>query len=203
MDYYIKKDEDPPYDGIFQKFEDIFCKRMGGGYCCAVSSGSAACYIGIRSLKLPKNSEVIISPVTDSGSLFAITECGLKPVIIDSCKDTYNTSWEEIKTGITKKTSALFLVHCSGNPLNMKKLLESPQNLVSKLLKIVVRHHLQEIVKMEHWLAPLEMCLFIQPCTEKTYRLEDLGELYLQKNIQFIRKLSKSLTGVGQSGVKL
>ena len=108
---------------------------MGGGYATAVCSGSVACFIGAKALNLPLNSEVIISPVTDSGSLFAIIECGLKPVIIDSLKNSYNTSWNEIKKGITRKTSAIFLVHCSGNSLNTREIVKNSSKLGLKIIE--------------------------------------------------------------------
>ena len=136
IDYYSKKNEDPPYDGVYQKkFENTFSKKMGGGFSVAVCSGSVACFIGVKSLNLPKNSEVVVSPVTDSGSLFAISESGLKPVIVDSMKDSFNTSWEHIKKGITKKTSALFLVHCSGNPLEMFKIKNEAKKAGLKIIE--------------------------------------------------------------------
>ena len=84
---------------------------------------------------MPKNSEVIVSPVTDSGSLFAIIESGLKPVVVDSMKDSFNTSWDYIKKGITKKTSALFLVHCSGNPLEMFKIKKEAKKYNLKIIE--------------------------------------------------------------------
>lgn len=136
LEYYRERKEDPPYDGYFQRnFEREFVKRMQGGYAAAVCSGSVACFIGIRALSLPKNSEVIVSPVTDSGSLFAIIECGLKPVVVDSENNTYNTSWNEIKRGISNKTSALFLVHCSGNALNMREIRRESRKLGIKIIE--------------------------------------------------------------------
>lgn len=136
LNYYQNLDEDPPYDGYFQKlFENDFSKKMKGGFSAAVCSGSVACFVGLRAMGLPKKSEVLISPVTDSGSLFAIIECGLKPVVIDSMKETYNTSWEQIRKGINKNTSALFLVHCSGNPLEMKRISKESKKLGIKIIE--------------------------------------------------------------------
>ena len=88
IQYYRDRIEDPPYDGFFQKkFEEEFSRRLGSGFSKAVSSGTNACFIALRCLDLKKNSEVSLSPVTDSGSLFAIIECGLKPVVVDSANE--------------------------------------------------------------------------------------------------------------------
>tara|TARA_Y100000590_G_C15580160_1_gene961999 strand:- start:110 stop:709 length:600 start_codon:yes stop_codon:yes gene_type:complete len=136
LNYYKKINQDPPYDGIFQKkYQNKFSQLMQGGFSQAVSTGTAACFISVRSLRLPKKSEVIISPVSDSGSLFAITESNLIPVVVDSKKNSYNTSWDEIKKGITNKTRAIFLVHSVGNPLDMKKIYNEANKLKIQVIE--------------------------------------------------------------------
>mgnify|MGYP001296809093 CR=1 FL=1 len=85
--YYKKKGEDPKYSGLW---EDKFCKKfasyMGGGYADAVATGTGALYIATKSLELPKNSDILISPVTCSGALSSIIESGHQPVLVDSKK---------------------------------------------------------------------------------------------------------------------
>lgn len=120
LNHYQRTKADPPYEGHFQReFEHQFAREMGGGYARAVSSGSVACFIAMRSLRLPAGGEVIVSPVTDSGSVFAIIEAGLVPVVVDSEPLSYNTSWSEISHGLTDDTVAIFGVHCAGEPLDM------------------------------------------------------------------------------------
>ena len=50
-------------------YTDAFVKFMGGGYADAVATGTASLYIAVAALELPAGSEVIVSPVTDPGSL--------------------------------------------------------------------------------------------------------------------------------------
>ena len=73
IEFYKKKKVDPGYQGYF---ENSLCKRfstmMGGGFTDACSSGTAATFIAISALNLKKGSEVLISPVTDSGPLNAL-----------------------------------------------------------------------------------------------------------------------------------
>ena len=52
---------------------------MGGGYADAVATGTASLYIAVAALDLPKGSEVIVSPITDPGTLAAIILNGLVP----------------------------------------------------------------------------------------------------------------------------
>jgi perosamine synthetase len=123
--YYRERGEDPKYSGVW---EEQFCKEfsefMGGGFTNAVASGTGSMYIGMKALELPPNSDVIISPVTDSGPLSCITEQGHTPVLCDSSRNSYNTNAEEISKRITKKTKLLFLIHAAGEPLDMPPIME-------------------------------------------------------------------------------
>jgi dTDP-4-amino-4,6-dideoxygalactose transaminase len=120
LEHYERSRTDPPYEGHFQReFERAFAEGMGGGHARAVSSGSVACFVAVRALRLPRAGEVIVSPVTDSGSVFAIIEAGLVPVVVDTEPLSYNTSWREIAHGLGDRTVAIFGVHCAGEPLDM------------------------------------------------------------------------------------
>ena len=116
--YYRDKNEDPPYDGIFeQRFCKEFSDFMNGGYSDAVSTGTAACYIALSALNLPEKSDVLISPVTDSGPLCAILLLGLNPILMDSGKHSYNIDYDSFLHAITTNTSAAFIVHAAGEPV--------------------------------------------------------------------------------------
>ncbi len=65
-------------------FCEAFSKFMGGGYSDAVATGTGAIYVAMKALEIPKNSEVIISPVTCSGNFSCITEQGHKPILTES-----------------------------------------------------------------------------------------------------------------------
>ena len=105
--YYNKISEDPPYYGHFQKlYEKNYVEKTSNneGYARAVSTGTIACYLAVKACQLPINSEVIMSPVTDSSSLFAIVESDLTPVIADCKPNSYNISLESIKRLYNNKT---------------------------------------------------------------------------------------------------
>lgn len=134
--YYESSQADPPYEGVFQKkFETMFAELMGGGYARAVSSGSVSCFIAVRALRLPLGSEVIVPGVTDSGSIFAIVEAGLTPVIVDTIPDSYNTNWKEIEPAISAKTSAIFAVHMAGEPLEILTISENAKKRNLRLIE--------------------------------------------------------------------
>jgi dTDP-4-amino-4,6-dideoxygalactose transaminase len=113
--YYREKELDPGYDGIFEKrYTDAFVKYMGGGYADAVATGTASLYIAVAALQLPPGSEVIVSPITDPGSLASIILNGLVPRLADAAPGTFNMGAEEFVSRITPKVGAVMLVHSMG-----------------------------------------------------------------------------------------
>src|SRR5947207_15333614 len=89
--YYRESEVDPGYHGPFEKlYTDAFVEMMGGGYADAVATGTASLFVALAALDLPKGSEVLVSPITDPGSLSAIIFNGLKPRLCDSKPDNYN-----------------------------------------------------------------------------------------------------------------
>ena len=102
--YYKAKNEDPKYSGLWEKkFCTEFNNFMGGGFTNAVASGTGAIYIAMKALELQPNSDVLISPVTCSGAFSCITEQGHTPVLVDSDKNSYNITLEQVKKRITSK----------------------------------------------------------------------------------------------------
>ena len=128
--YYKSKGEDPKYSGEWEKkFCSAFSKFMGGGYSDAVATGTGAIYVAMKALELPKNSDVIICPVTCSGNFSCITEQGLNPILVDSEPNSYNTSLNKIKERVTKKTKLIQLTHVGGEPVkDIKKIAEFARN---------------------------------------------------------------------------
>lgn len=117
--YYKAKGEDPKYSGLWeQKFCKEFSKFMGNGYSDAVATGTGAIYVAMKALEIPKNSDVILSPVTCSGNFSCITEQGYNPILVDSEIGSYNTNLKKIKERITKKTKLIQLTHVGGQPVN-------------------------------------------------------------------------------------
>lgn len=115
MAYYRERNLDPGYQG---KFEERYCRafadKMGGGYADAVATGTASLFVAIAALDLPKGSEVLVSPITDPGSLSAIIMNGLVPRLIDSMPSSYNIGTEQVVRRITPETSAIMIVHAAG-----------------------------------------------------------------------------------------
>lgn len=119
INYYKSRGEDPKYSGKWEeKYCSNFSKFMGGGFADAVATGTGAIYVAMKSLELPKNSDIIISPVTCSGNFSCITEQGHNPILVDSEIDSYNTSLKKIKERITRRTKLIQLTHVGGEPVD-------------------------------------------------------------------------------------
>ena len=86
------------------------------------SSGTASLHIAVAALQLPPGSEVILSPITDMGSVIGILYQQLVPVFADIDPHTYNLDPEAVRRAITPRTRALMPIHLAGNPCDMDAL---------------------------------------------------------------------------------
>ena len=121
--YYRENQVDPGYQGPFEKlYTDAFVAMMGGGYADAVATGTAALFVGLAALDLPKGSEVLVSPITDPGSLSAIILNGLKPRLCDSKPDSYNIGVEQVLERLCPEVTAIIVVHSAGQAAEIGKI---------------------------------------------------------------------------------
>src|SRR5256885_8308775 len=97
---------------------------MGVGYAEAVATGTSALYISVAALDLPKGSEVLVSPITDPGTLAAIVLNGLRPRLVDSRPDSYNVGPEQFAERITPNVSAAIIVHAAAYAAEIDKIVE-------------------------------------------------------------------------------
>ena len=106
--------------GKGQFFERNFAKYCKSKFAIGCGNGTDALYMAIKSLNLPKGSEVILPAMTYCSTLFAVIEAGLKPVLVD-VKNNPTISPEEIKK-INKNTRVVILVHLYGEINDYKKI---------------------------------------------------------------------------------
>ena len=106
-----------------KKFEESFSKYNKRIFGVAVSSGTAALEIGMKSLNLKKGDEVIIPTFSIISTALCVLKLGLKPVLVDSNIYTWNMDSDQVIKKITKKTKAIIITHIYGFPVDMKKIL--------------------------------------------------------------------------------
>jgi perosamine synthetase len=113
--HYVESGQDPGYRGPYQeRYEKAFADSLGGGYAEAVATGTSALFVAVAALELPKGSEVLVSPVTDPGTLSAIVLNGLTPRLVDSARDSWNVDAATVKAALAPKVRGAVLVHAAG-----------------------------------------------------------------------------------------
>ena len=105
-------------------FENKLAKFVNRKFACAVSSGTAALEIAVKSLELNKNDEIIMPSFTIISNAISIIKNSAKPVLIDSDLQTWNIKIEDIEKKITKKTKAIMIPHIYGFPCEMDKIIK-------------------------------------------------------------------------------
>jgi len=106
------------------EFEKNLAKFLDRKFGCAVSSGTAALEIAIRSLGLNKNDEVIMPSFTIISNAMAIVNSSAKPVLVDVNLNTWNIKIEDIEKRITKKTKCLMIPHIYGLSNDMDEIMK-------------------------------------------------------------------------------
>ena len=133
-------------EGKFVKvFEENFSKFNERKYGIAVSSGTAALEVAVKSLNLKKNSEVIIPSFSIISTALCVIKSGLKPVLVDCDINTWNTNPDEILKKITRRTSAIIITHIYGLPVNLAKVL-----LKAKQKKIKIIEDTAELIGQKY-----------------------------------------------------
>tara|TARA_Y100000389_G_C17436582_1_gene505920 strand:- start:354 stop:1448 length:1095 start_codon:yes stop_codon:yes gene_type:complete len=103
-------------------FEKNFAKYCNSKFALGCGNGTDALYLAIKSLNLPKGSEVILPAMTYCSTLFAVIEAGLKPILVDIKNDNPTICAEQIKQKISKNTKLIIMVHLYGEICDYKKI---------------------------------------------------------------------------------
>jgi perosamine synthetase len=102
-----------------KKFENNFSNFIGHSYSIAVSSGTAALEIAVKSLNLKKNDEIIIPNFTIISNAIAVLKQNLNIKLIDCNIKDWNMNIAEVEKKITKKTKAIIATHIYNFPLRV------------------------------------------------------------------------------------
>ena len=103
-------------------FEKNFSKFVGSNYAVGCANGTDAITIALKSLNLPKNSEVIMPAMTYCSTAFAIINAGLKPILVDLEKNKPTIDIKRISSKLNNKTKVIMPVHLYGSVVNLYKI---------------------------------------------------------------------------------
>jgi perosamine synthetase len=106
-----------------ESFEEKWADYCAMRYGVAVSSGTAALHLAVKSLNLQSGDEVILPTFTIISCAQAIVACGAVPVLVDSDPVTWQMDVTQIASRITERSRAIMAVHIYGHPVDMGPLL--------------------------------------------------------------------------------
>lgn len=99
-------------------FEESFAKYCNVKHAIGVANGLDALTLTLKAWqelgKVKRNDEVLVPANTYIASILAISEAGLKPVLVEPDESSYNLSIENIKSQITANTRVILPVHLYG-----------------------------------------------------------------------------------------
>ncbi|MBF0280773.1 MAG: DegT/DnrJ/EryC1/StrS family aminotransferase [SAR324 cluster bacterium] len=107
-----------------RQFEEQFAKMLDRRFGIAVCNGSAALDAAVAALRIGAGDEVIMPSFTIISCAAAVVRAGAKPVVVDSCSDTWNMDVTQIESKITSRTKAILVVHIYGLPVDMEPVLD-------------------------------------------------------------------------------
>src|SRR5215475_10348897 len=142
IDFYRERKVDPGYEGTFEKlYANEFVSMMGGGHADAVATGTSALFIAVAALDLPKGSQVLVSPITDPGTLAAVVLNGLVPRLVDSKPGSYNVGVQQFIDRITPDVKGAVIVHSAGQACEIDKIVEAAHERGVKVVEDCAQAH--------------------------------------------------------------
>lgn len=128
FEFYREKQADFGYQGYFEeKYTQKFLDYLGiEGYADAVCTGTAAIFVAIAALNLKIGSKVLVSCVTDPGTINAIILNQLVPVLVDTAGESFNIGVNQCEEVFEKHkdAKAILVVHAGGIPAPIDKISE-------------------------------------------------------------------------------
>ena len=101
-----------------KNFEENYARYIGTSQCVGVGNGLDALTLIFRAYiemgVMQEGDEVIVPANTYIASILAITENGLKPVLVEPLVDSLNIDDMQIEAAITERTKAILIVHLYG-----------------------------------------------------------------------------------------
>lgn len=110
--WYILGDE-------VSSFENEFASYIGAPYAVGVASGLDALILSLQALELETGAEVLVPSNTYIATILAITQLGLRPVLVEPVLETYNMDPNDLERKLTSKSRAIMVVHLYGKVAQM------------------------------------------------------------------------------------
>jgi len=102
---------------------EMMCEQHGAKFGVALSSGTTALDVALRSVGVKVGTEVIVPPYTFIATASSVVSVGAIPIFVDIDPDTFNLDPTRIEDAITERTSAIIAVHIGGSPAAMDEIM--------------------------------------------------------------------------------
>lgn len=128
-----------------KKFENDFAKFCGVNHCIGVANGLDALILILKSYKelgfMKDGDEVLVPSNTYIASILAISNSGLRPVLIEPNINTYLIDETLIEDKINSNTKAILAVHLYGRLCNMDSINKIAQKYHLKVIEDCAQSH--------------------------------------------------------------
>ena len=122
-------------------FEKDFAEYIGVKYAVAVTNGTVALDVALKTLNIGPGDEVITSAFSFIASSNCILFQNAKPVFADIDPKTFNIDPSDVVEKITDKTKAMIPIHLFGQPAKMDALIEIAQDNGIALVEDAAQAH--------------------------------------------------------------
>lgn len=126
-------------DKYIRQFERELSDYLGVEHVILTSSGTLSLYLSLKALKIPEDSEVIVSAYTVPEVVSVIILVGAKPVFVDIDPDTYNMNVSLLEGCITSETKVIILTHMYGQPCDIDPVLDLAKRYKLKVIEDVAQ----------------------------------------------------------------
>ncbi|EAQ10575.1 MULTISPECIES: aminotransferase class I/II-fold pyridoxal phosphate-dependent enzyme [Maritimibacter] len=107
-----------PQDAPVALLEREFADMMGAKYALAVASCSAALFISLKALGLPRDTKVLIPAFTFAAVPSSVVHADCVPVLVD-VMDNYRVNMDDFETKLTDDVGAVIISHMRGHTSDM------------------------------------------------------------------------------------
>lgn len=128
-----------------KNFEENYARYIGTAHCVGVGNGLDALTLIYRAYiemgVMQEGDEVIVPANTYIASILALTENGLKPVLVEPLLDTFNIDSTKIEAAITERTKSILIVHLYGRNAYNERIAQICQKYHLKLVEDNAQAH--------------------------------------------------------------
>lgn len=108
---------------LVDTFEKQFAEYNQSKYCVAFPFARVGIYQSLKVLDIPKESEIIMPPITIKGILEVVLKYGIKPNFVDIDPNTYCFNIDELSKNMNKNTKSILITYLYGVVPEMEKII--------------------------------------------------------------------------------